>query len=129
MHRPLLFQLKTLHVPVGILHGFHNLLRMEKKRLALIGEGDMLLPPVNQSQLQLRLQGLDGLGNRRLGNMQFLRRPGKILQSAQGAEVFQLSKIHAATPYITSMVKVVLWKIFFSLLPPAARLGQISPKE
>ena len=61
--------------------------------------------------------------------MQLLRRPGKILQSAQGAEILQLSKINAATPYITSMVKVVLWKVFFSLLPSAARLGQISPKE
>ena len=87
MHCSLLFQLEALHIPVGILYRFHNLLRMKQKGLALIGKGNMLLPPIYQGQLQLRFQGLDSLGNGGLGNMQLFCRAGKIFQAAQSTKI------------------------------------------
>ena len=76
------------HVLLSELRILHDAPRMDQEGAARLRQGDVLLAPVDQRESELRLECLDGLRDRRLRDMQDLRRAREILQLTDRAKIF-----------------------------------------
>ena len=76
------------HVLLSELRILHDAPRMDQEGAARLRQGDVLLAPVDQRESELRLECLDGLRDRRLRDMQDLRRAREILQFTDRAKIF-----------------------------------------
>ena len=86
------------HVPQhegGLVGQGQDLLHLVQEGLPIRIEPHPLAVPVKQRHPQLRLQIGDGLGQGGLGDVQFLRRPGDVLQPGHRAKIIQLGQLHS----------------------------------
>ena len=90
-------RLKLLRQRVQALH---QRLQLLLKKPAVLRQHDVAPPGGEQLHPKLRLQPLDGLGQRRLGDVQPLRAAGDVLGAGHLQEVTQLQQFHAVPPYI-----------------------------
>ena len=95
--------LRIGHLPELVRDGVqavHQRLQLRLKKFAVLRQDDVA--PVGGEQLytQLRLQPLDGLGQRGLGDVQALGAAGDVLGAGDLQEITQLQQFHASPPYI-----------------------------
>ena len=95
---------KALHVLIRGLHVAHDALCVNQKRASLLRELHMLLAAVDERELQLAFERLDGLRDRRLRDMEHLRCAREVLELADRDEILQLSKFHRNSPLINQSV-------------------------
>ena len=95
---------EALHVLIGRLHVAHDALCVNQERAPLLRELHMLLASVDECELQLAFERLDGLCDRRLRDMEHLRCAREVLELADRDEILQLSKFHRNSPLINQSV-------------------------
>ena len=76
----------------------HDAPSVDQEGAARIRQRDVLLAPVDQREPELRLEGLDGLRDGRLRDVQHLRRAREVLQLTDRTKIFQLPKFHCDSP-------------------------------
>ena len=95
MNRPPSIGTKAQHILLRTFDRLHDLLCMKQKRPSLHRQRHTLLPTIDEHQANLGLQRFDRLRDRRLGNVESLRRAREVFEMGERAKIFQLSNFQA----------------------------------
>lgn len=90
---------QVLHLLRQLIHIPQNFNRLFQEDLPLLGQEHLQLDPVEQLDAQFILQSTNGVGNRRLGNVQLPGSLGHALAAADGGKIAQLNHGHRAFPF------------------------------
>ena len=74
-----------------------NIPRILGEQVARLGEADAFAGAEKEPGAQLIFQGADLVAHRRLGDVQLLRRPGKVEKIGHRQKAFQLGGVHGQT--------------------------------